>query len=345
MHAIKLNGYCLAESPSWQLEAPFLDKLAIGILEIHLCGMQASHPQWGEVVGSAAALESYPEDRARFELLERISILEAMARQAFLVRDGQDGRQLRIVSRQDVWPEDRDDPSLFRLSKSNGIALHGSWKEACRRACLELVERHLILGSWAGRIQPRVIEDDRPCSPLVALQDFYEIVRISFGCQKVSCFEHCIHASAILLLPRNKPALKSMTPLVIAFGAGDSLAESIEKAEGELLQRLGFLWGEEIPQKEPDFQPNHLYHQEYFLWPEARSKIEVWLAGQHGQYKNGENPDCLAVEFVDISLPAPAQTIFVAKAQASDAIPLVFGRWRQGEFAGLPDELLIHPIA
>lgn len=320
----------------WTIDSPFRDKVNIEGIEIFLSGLQAKHPQFGEIVGSAANLGAFPENRAWYELMERISILESSRRETFTLRAPSNGYEVGEVERSLLFPT-ANSPE-FQFARSNGVALHTTWEEACRRACFEMVERHRVLASWAGLTKPVLSRNNVQGSPLNRLWNVYDVVRIDFGSQTVSCFDGAIHVSGVALLPK-----LDSSPLIIAFGAAFSAQESMAKAENETLQRLGFLWGEEIPTTEPEFNPSNLYHQEYYLFSGARKKLEDWLDGKY--FANGSQalPKLLNVQFVDLSMKS--LDLHVAKAISPEAIPLVFGRWREREFRDLPADRLIHPIA
>lgn len=321
----------------WEFAPTFREKTRIEGIDVYLCGMLAKHPQWGEVVGSSANLGSSPDNNAWYELVERISIVQAMQKSEFTQRDPISDLTLGTVAGHKVFPTTKDESSQF--SKSNGIALFSNWPEACRRACFELVERHLVLASWLGLSKPLILSGIES-GPLQSLAHLYEIIHIGFGQQKVSTYEGDIFASGVLLRPRD-----SKYPLVLSFGAGQSLAESVAKAQAEAWQRLGFLWGEDLPEIEPDFSPTHLYHQDYYLFTGHHSKIDEWISGGHWKGKQSSLPSILNMTFVDLSSP---QTLHfrVAKAMAPEAIPLVFGKWKEGLFSDLEAKgRLIHPIA
>jgi len=329
----------------WKFSAPFQQKVKIAGVDIFLCGLHASNPQYGEVVGSSANLDHYPQNHAWFELLERIYLVESLRRQVFSVRSPQHGNVTRQAVHNEVFPQTiantKPDNASFQYSKSNGVALHYSWQEACRRACFELVERHLVLSSWLGLTKPKVLENTFTESVLEKFNDYYKILRVDFGSQETSCFSQKISSAGIVLLPKNLEV-----PMIIAFGAGTSLEESLAKAECEAMQRLGFLWGEEIPTQEPEFYPSALYHQEYFLFPGSRRKIESWLAGDHSAYciNHRKHIKILNVSFIDLSFSGSSD-FRVAKAISPESIPLVFGKWRENGFDLLPEEKIVHPIA
>ena len=335
----------LAILADWTLASPFEQIMEIEGLENFLSGLQATHPQWGEVVGSAASQKSFPSQRAFFELVERISILESMSQDIFKLRDMQTTKITRLAPINSLYPylanQDGSEKLSFQYAKSNGVALHNSWTEACQSACFELVERHLVLSSWVGLTQPILVRNDSIVKELQQLCQAYEVLSISFGQQNVSCISSPIYVGGLVLLSKKWDA-----PLVVGFGAGLSLQEALLKASNEGLQRLGFLWGEEIPLCEPEFQPSPLYHQEYFLVPKSRSKLESWLEGKFLVPADDASQEIstLQIQFADLS-SFKRPEFRVAKALCPQAMPLVFGRWREREFSGLPEERLIHPIA
>lgn len=325
------------------MSKPFEQLVNIGELDIYLSGVVANHSFFGEVVGSSANFGYYPLEEAWYELVERVSVLEAMNRSDFILRSSANFRQTGIVEQRVVFPppgvveQDGVQVTAFQYAKSNGVALYSSWSEACRRASLELVERHLVLASWVGGTITHTFPAES--TRLWSLTRFYDVTGIAFGSQAIAGSERPVIVSGYMLLPKS-----NSSPLVFGFGAGFTREESLAKAERETIQRLGFLWGEEIPSSDPEFQASHLYHQDYYLQPERRKVLEGWIAGKHHQKNSFAMPAVLSIEYADLSSPGRPE-LFVAKAMAREAIPLVFGKWREREFSHVPDEHLIHPIA
>jgi ribosomal protein S12 methylthiotransferase accessory factor YcaO len=329
----------------WQLEPEFRDATKIDGLTIFLSGVEAHHKDFGSVSGSAAGTETHPIDRAWYELVERISILQnvkaGVSTYPLLNADGT--KTGRLIDREAVFPSALSNE--YQFSKSNGAALHSTWAEACRRATLELIERHLVLSSWVGRLRPlQVVENSSP-DLLRPLARSYEVKKVHLGAQRVSCMASSISASVVALIPRDKNL-----PLILGFGAEETSEKSLRKAEEEALQRLGFLWGEELSDEAPEFSPTNLYHQDYHLMREQREKIQDWLSGAFYREPGPKNANhntldrMLNIDFVDLTA-FPELELKVARAICPEAIPLVFGRWRSREFADLPDSLLIHPVA
>lgn len=329
----------------WTPEPDFRDKVTIEGLTIFLSGIQANHPEFGGVTGSAADVETHPIERSWYELVERISILnKMMSAQSVYQPLSLDGEKLgKTLTKDEVFPSSTSPE--YQYARSNGVALHKTWEEACRRAAFELVERHLVLSSWVGLVRPLVTMEGSGRSALNSLRQTYEVKRVHFGTQSIRCLNATlgVTVSAVALLPRDPAA-----PLILAFGAAETSKESLMKAEAEAIQRLGFLWGEELPTELPEFSPTNLYHQDYFLRADQRDKVEAWLNGvfYRGSGDKAESTldKTLSVSFVDLSA-YPELNLKVARAICPEMIPLVFGKWREREFANLPDALLIHPIA
>ncbi|MFW7381186.1 MAG: YcaO-like family protein [Oligoflexus sp.] len=343
MQPLKFQIDPLKGLQDWQITEPFQQKVKIEGLQLYICGLQAIHPVYGEVVGSGANLGDFPQNQAWYELLERIATVESFQRKSFPYLDPTSGKKLGKLSLDKVFPQPGKpiQKADFQYAKSNGIALHTNWSEACLRACCELVERHLVLASWLGYVMPIEMKPPLDMSPLQQLADIYEVKRIGFGWQRIDSFSEAIFTSGVILLPYDLTA-----PLIMGFGAGMSQQDSLVKAEAEALQRLGFLWGEELPSCEPAFHPTPLFHQEYYLFPGNRRKIENWLAGKHRSFCQNDRsfPQVLQLKFVDLT-SADLQNFKVVKAISPQSIPLVFGKWRQGEFGSIPEDLIIHPIA
>lgn len=319
---------------AWDLQPVFREKATIENQNIFLCGMQAQHKTLGEATGSSASLGAFPESSAWYELVERIGIIQSLGRESFLLKHPTTDLVQGEIDANEVFPKS---PSPnYHFAKSNGVALFFNWNEACRRAAMEMVERHLVLASWLGYSKPmRMIGIAK--TALFNLKKIYQVEHYDFGRQKLANFSTSIYVTGIVLKPLN-----SAHPLIIGFGAGLSQVESIQKAEGETWQRLGFLWGEEIPSTPPEFAPHQLYHQEYYLYPKNHIQIDNWLKG--GFYNESLSPlaSILSPSFVDLSVDKDYR---IAKAISREAIPLVFGKWREGSFATLPEDRLIHPIA
>jgi len=329
--------------PGWTVSEPFKDTVKIGRQTIYVAGIEATHPVHGPVVGSAGSVEAYPLAQAWFEVIERSAILDNLDRTQFDCLDANKGRFIRRAKGSEVFPQtaasDSVVPPSFQYAKSNGVALHDSWSEACKRACFELVERHLVLTSWVGTTEVKRAAPEVLGSAFARISDVYKAVPLDFGSQAVTAFKNLIHVAGVVLLPIDKAH-----PLIIGFGAGFSKQDAWRKASGESWQRLGFLWGEEIPASTPPFLASPLYHQDYYLYPAHHLLLEKWFAGAYFRPDATRRSEILNVSFASMT-SASRPEYFVSKALSAATIPLVFGRPADGLLSTLPEERIIHPIA
>jgi len=323
-------------APEWAELDVLVDRVSVEEVTIHLAGIATRDPSGELFTGSAASLEVSPIDRAYFELLERGSIL-AMGRERqrnWLVKD-HDGTICGHCC-PDVLAPSSPDPRRWRYARSNGVAVAASWEEACTRALWELVERDRVLRSWYGEFTPRRI--DLPSSTMLfGLARSYDFEAYEFDAES----ESVVHVAALFGFPKLAHA-----PMLYAFAGRDSIGAALAAAGGECLQRLGFLWGEEIPSVDPAFSPSPEYHQEVFLQPEGHSRLRRWLAGDHerGGPSLGTTRIAYRRLFADITPARLSPALFVAKAIPIEELPLVFGLGHPC-FLALPERLRVHPIA
>jgi hypothetical protein len=307
-----------------------MQEVSVGTLNLFMVGLVAASSAQN-AMGSSTQADGYPVNRAYFELLERISIHEACAADRML--DVRDERGVvlgqRLSSR--VFP--RDVSPRLRLSLSNGVALHGNWQQACASALHELVERDRILRSFAGELAPvRLHVQESELARATAEQ--YETVAYEFGRQEPAPR----HRTAMLfMMPR---ALEF--PVTYGFGTDLSLDSALQRAEREAMQRLAFLWGEELPSESPDALPTPDFHQDYYLYPANHSRLSEWLAGQlrprHARQRGLPLFDGSPVTFVDLTPPSLRGTLAVAKAISPSARRLRFG------VPGFPPNAAPHPV-
>jgi hypothetical protein len=321
----------------------FLQRVQVGSLELWMVGLIATAPENTTVTGAAASESGFPVDRAYFELLERASLLLARASRASLrVRD-RAGALIGSRSASAVFPADKQ-PEFVRASLSNGVALHSTWAQACDAAHAELVERDRVLRSFAGEYAPRALPDVEPTLAR-ALEDLDEVRAYAFGPSRVK-LRHV--ANGLFLFPRALTA-----PLVYGFGAAANPADALASAKREALQRLAFLWGEELPAAPPNAAPVPDYHQEFYLYPVHHAILREWLAGKPRRRRGKQTKrlqltttkdvfDSLDVaQFVDLTPIELAPKLHVAKAISRRARRLRFGVSRAAGRRGEPP----HPIA
>jgi hypothetical protein len=313
-----------------------VERVSVREVTIHVAGIAARGPDGDIFTGSAASLETSPIDRAYFELLERGSVV-AMGRDLqrnWLLKD-LDGT-VRGRSDLDSLAPSSPDPSRWRYARSNGVAVAASWQKACTRALWELVERDRVLRSWYGELAPRRIDLPTNTMP-VGLAHFYEFEAYEFDAHS----EPFVHVAAVFGFPK-----QSSAPMLYAFAGRDTLDAALAAAASECLQRLGFLWGEEIPSVAPAFSPSPEYHQEFFLQRAEHSRLRRWLAGDHERVGPNLGPTGSAYGrlFADITPVHLSPALFVAKAMPDSELPLVFGLGHPS-LPALPERLRVHPIA
>jgi hypothetical protein len=147
-----------------------------------------------------------------------------------------------------------------------------------------------------------------------------------------------IHVAAVVAFPRLADA-----PLSIGFGAAQAdAAQAVEKATAECLQRLAFLWGDPVPEVEPEFSPTPDYHQDHFLWPRSHVLLRDWVAGRRPRRPLEWLPAAptAAPSFVNLTPAAMVGKVVVVRAVCAGCLPLVFGRSPRG-----CPENDVHPVS
>lgn len=303
-------------------------------LEVELLGLITQKKSVSLFASAGERLKS-PTERAFFELYERVSIVEAESNPRLWQRLNRMGEPQGTTSHADVFPQSPN-PKTWQYSKSNGVALGLTFDDACFRAHRELFERSCILRSWFGHFKPLLVPMPPHFYPKSLMED-YEILSFQFSKEPDDI------VTGIFMVPR----LPNI-PLAYGFGAAPNLESSLEKSRRELDQRLGFLWGEELPSTCPEFSPTSYFHQEYFLQPQMSHSLKKWLLGErkaiplHLPYdqKNG------SYSYVDITPDLVKDKIYVVRALHEHAMPLTFGvghPWIKAN--NLPEDLKVHPIA
>lgn len=313
--------------PGWSLQESFMQKANVGSLTLFMVGLVASSAAQ-HALGSSTQADGFPVDRAYFELLERISIYEA--KQPGRVLDVRDAHG-NVLGQRDaarVFPIDLS-PRL-RWSLSNGVALHGSWQAACASALHELIERDRVLRSFAGEFPPVRVE--LPASELArATAEQFETVAYELG-QSHPAPKH--RTAMWFMMPRTL-----VLPITYGFGTGESLADALARAEREAMQRLAFLWGEELPSEPVQPAATPEFHQDFYLYPPNHARLTEWLAGQirprHARQVGLPLFDGEQVTFIDLTPAALRGKLAVAKAVSARARRLRFG---------VPHNAVPHPV-
>jgi hypothetical protein len=300
----------------WSFGDRFLETTSIADVRLYAVGLEAHGPARAGALGAAAESGAYPVERAFFELLERVSIVDAKGRSAFAARA--EGGELRgRMATASVFPPDKR-PERFRSALSNGVALHDTWTAACEAARLELIERDRVLRSFRGEC--RALRIDARAALSRALRPHYEVQVYEFAAGTRAPVHRVAGA---FFFPRTGAA-----PLVYGFGAAGELNAALAKAEREALQRLAFLWGEALPKAPPAPAPAPDYHQDYYLYASHHGVLVEWLKNRRVSRREERAAavfDGSPVTFVDLTPRALRGRVAVAKATSNRARQLRFG--------------------
>ncbi len=332
-----MSAPCTYQLPEhWTAPQVFEDVITAGGLEIHRAGLATTAPDGEEVCGSAAEPSTRATTRAWYELLERVSTLDAIAssRASFVLHD-RAGAAIDVVERTVVFPESPE-PEVWRHARSNGVALHTSWEAACEHAMWELVERDRVLRAWYGETRPLRLDlapSDRPASTT------HEWCAYSFPAGAGPLADE-VEVVGIFGFPTD-----DTSPFVVGYAGRADLRAALASARREATQLLAFLWGEPILDEPPASAPTAMFHLEAYQARGRHRLVREWLEGGHDRFWRGPRPDVVGqriLGFVDLTPPWLTGRLHVAKAIAGAAVPLVFGPSPAGEH--LPRALAFHPI-
>ena len=321
----------------WTSVSAVDDVIVADGLSIRRSGIAATSPRGEEVTGAAADLDAEPGDRSRYELLERIAVIEAMNDPRRVV-DLQDDKGSRVdaVTMGTAFPQSHS-PEIWRFARSNGIALHADFAAAARRAKQELVERDRVLRSWLGEITPERLPLQAEGSALATTKSYeWDAYRFPADVEDLDPDAYVIGVFGFPVLPD--------APLVIGYAARETYVDAYNSAVREAVQQLAFLWGEALPVRAPEAGPTAAHHLEHFQYQPHHELLRKWLAGAHSQLPRRARAARASshVRFIDLT-PEWLHAFRVVKAMAPEALPLVFGPSPVTNH--LPRELAIHPIA
>jgi hypothetical protein len=286
--------------------------------------------------------------RSYFELMERAATVESIDRSPSAVAVYDAGRHpFSLLPRSVVHPPD-EHPNVRRHAKSNGVAAHVDWLDACRSAARELVERDRVLRSWYGASTPVELGLGFTPHPVGAeLGDAYEFSAFGFGHVDIelSCGRprERVEVVGVFGFPRVPHA-----PMLFGFGTADCVACALERAWGECTQRLGFLWGESIPSELPEMGPTAAHHQEYYLYAPHHDRLRRWLDGEHRRHAGilrSVRCDEPEIVFADLTPSALSGRLVVVKALCAETVPLVFGIGHPWLVDRPGATLAVHPVA
>ena len=331
----------------WSAPEIVEDVIAADGLSVRRAGIAITAPDGEEVTGSAAALEdarrsgdTSPVMRARYELLERASIVEAIRSPAMPVEiRTAAGRHVRTCIPSELFLESNE-PSRWRYARSNGVAIHRDWGSACERALWELAERDRILASWYGDIRP--VPLDAPLTSCAGTSS-YDWSAWVFPDTRACAFSRGIDVVGVFGFPTSPEA-----PLAMGFAARPGTGAALDDAMREAIQALAFLWGEPVPSSRPPLEPTAMGHLDYHQVRESHRVLQSWLAGDHVAFGRGDACSPVgvvgldAVLFADLTPSWLEGELRVAMALCPSARPLVFGDSPFG--AHVPADRRVHPI-
>lgn len=219
----------------------------------------------------------------------------------------------------------RDKPLLqdgtkFRISISNGVALHQSIKEAQLAASLELIERSEILSSWYTNAPAQRLNHPKGFISLENLSKLYDI--------KVYEFSHLNGFSVIgiFAFPRG-----AEVNFIAGYGAGLSVTSAYSKALKEFLARYHFL-SSETDFQGVQFSPTADYHQDFYLSDKNYLLIEKWLESAENGLFGAQRQVAPLIEFQDITPGGWQEKLFVFRANSLQTFPLYFGEYPTESF-------------
>jgi hypothetical protein len=235
-----------------------------------------------------------------------------------------------------VFPESPE-PLRWKWARSNGVAIATTWVEAAKRARWELIERDSVLRSFYGEVAPRLV-DDAGRMPGADFGD-YDFRSYALGAPS----SDGVHTAGVFGFPRRGG------PLVYGFGARRTLDDAVAAARSECLQRLGFLFGEAIPDAVPAPSPSPDFHQEYFLYPGNHGTLRRWLRGEHEKYRGCLNESYVRAPqeplYADLTPSVLEGRVCVARAIPNGHVPLAFGVALPLLTPFAPSDIAVHPIA
>lgn len=297
----------------------FADVAEIGGVRFYLNGLLVSAGTDRTATGSAASVIGHELDRAYFELVERTSLLDAIDA-PISTRPLLDaaGNGLGTCDRAQAFPTSPAD-ATWAYARSNGVAAGPDWATACAAAQAEARERHYVLSAWYGYSIPTPHPlGDRTLHELRSLYDFEAHL---FPAPPDDGIEPSVCVIGCFGFPKIDEA-----PFLAGFGAAPDVHAAERRAVRETLQRLGFLWGESIPDAEPALARTADYHQELYLWPPMRERVRAWLAGAHAGRCGAFPADSdRRPGFVDITPEHLASRLRVAKLVTGVGLALTFG--------------------
>jgi hypothetical protein len=308
----------------------------IGGLRLEYVGLLCSHSLGAEqAFGSAVTVGRKAYEQASFELLERCAIFDALrSNRVFLTRNAEGVLCGEVELQEAFLPSPR--PGVWSYSKSNGVAFELEWRAACRRARRERVERDTILRSWHHRDVP-LVKVKEGLDLLSGLEGLFRVESYEFVREDDPSGTRVAGVFLWACSPRATPQA------CYGFGAHESIAGAVASATREVLQRLAFLWGEDID-PQPKVSPTADFHQEAFLGAGGGENLQQWLKGTRlgKPYSWAKEVDLANERFVDIG---PVERGYYVAKSLDARYPLYFGLPSNSEIGWVEPNLVLHPIA
>ncbi len=313
----------------WRLVETVADRVVHAGVELLRVGLTARRDDGAVVSGSAASTSDDPFARARFELLERAALVDAMRRGAPRVEHDAEGKRLGRELLERIFPP-ATDPSTCRPSLSNGVAIGPDLAWATERARLELIERDRVLRAWYGELEPEAL----PLPGEPPASETYAWRAATFPTD-----DEPEHVVGVFGFPLHDEA-----PLLRGFAARTTEGAALGAALAEALQGLAFLWGEEIPASAPEPAPTPMFHLDHYLWPASHAVLADWLERGHSRFgRAGARRRAGAPRFFDLTPGPLRRQLRVNRACREGAAALVFGA--DPAAAHLPTDRRVHPIS
>jgi hypothetical protein len=336
---VPLDGASTSPLPlpeGWSLSERVDDVVLVDGLAIRRVGLCAAS-EHGQAVGSAADVGEDSTQRATYELLERIALAEALrpSENAIRVRTASGEEQGKTLL-EDIFPPS-DAPDRWAFARSSGVSLHSDWTRACEGAERELIERDRVLRAWMGQTLAVRIPNG-VASSIFSETPSYDWRTYLFPPPEAPVIRRDVEVVGVFGFPKAQDK-----PFVFGYAARSNRYEAVLSAQREALQLLAFLWGEPIPDVEPDLVPAPMTHLETYQVRDRHATLLRWLEEGHAAYHRplpAVEDDSL--RYADLTPSWLAGRFRVARAICPAAIPLTFGR--SPLLAHLPSHLQIHPI-
>lgn len=312
----------LVHFKKWKLIDQYLDTVVIDGTCIQLAGFACENDQ-GQILSGSAGGNQQVDQRAYFELIERLAVFEGQQNYVQFAIKNTRGKVIEQRKKEDIFLQSHHPE--WRYALSSGVAFHQNFEMASHHAQKELLERDAVLASWYGLSMPK--------KAVITNQPFPQ-------CYHLELYQFETLNDFVTTMTIARP-IDGKSPLLYGFGCDRSLEAAEKKSTEELIQRIGFLYNEEREENMP-FEPSALYLQEYYLNPKNHHRLDDWLMGKHfsGIKRSRQNAE---IYFVELT-PKEFTNACVLKAISQQTIPLIFGKGYEIEGVSIHAEHYLHPV-